>query len=76
MWSTGSACCRDSRHSTRRSIQPDDLFKVVGPSNSVGYVPLVPVAGQLKIPSIGTGSGAPVKEWNPYAVQRKDDPKG
>ena len=34
----------------------------VGPTNSVGYVPLIPVAGQLKMPLIGDGSGAPIKE--------------
>ena len=38
----------------------------LGPTNSVGYVPLVPVAGQLKLPLIGNGSGAPIKEWNTY----------
>lgn len=42
---------------------------VLGPTNSVGYVPLVPVAGQIKLPLIGNGSGAPVKEWTPYAYR-------
>jgi branched-chain amino acid transport system substrate-binding protein len=42
---------------------------VLGPTNSVGYVPLVPVAGQIKLPSIGNGSGAPIKEWNPYGFR-------
>jgi branched-chain amino acid transport system substrate-binding protein len=41
----------------------------VGPTNSVGFVPLVPVAGQLKLPLIGNGSGAPIKEWNTYAYR-------
>ncbi len=41
----------------------------IGPTNSVGYVPLIPVAGQLKIPLIGDGSGAPIKEWNPYSYR-------
>lgn len=41
----------------------------VGPTNSVGYVPLIPVAGQLKMPLIGDGSGAPIKEWNPYCYR-------
>jgi branched-chain amino acid transport system substrate-binding protein len=53
----------------RQYASDERLVCQIGPSNSVGYVPLVPVAGQLKIPSIGTGSGAPVKEWNPYAYR-------
>ena len=45
------------------------VIAVLGPTNSVGYVPLVPVAGQIKLPSIGNGSGAPIKEWNPYGFR-------
>jgi len=45
------------------------VIAALGPTNSVGYVPLVPVAGQLKLPLMGNGSGAPVKEWNPYAYR-------
>jgi branched-chain amino acid transport system substrate-binding protein len=41
----------------------------LGPTNSVGYVPLVPVAAQIKLPLIGNGSGAPIKEWNTYAYR-------
>src|SRR5215207_1246861 len=45
------------------------VIAVLGPTNSVGYVPLVPVAGQIKLPSIGNGSGAPIKEWNTYGFR-------
>lgn len=45
------------------------VLAALGPTNSVGFVPLVPVAGQLKLPLIGNGSGAPVKEWNPYGYR-------
>ena len=41
----------------------------LGPTNSVGYLPAIPVAAQLMIPNIGTGSGAPVKEWNPWCIR-------
>ncbi len=41
----------------------------LGPTNSVGFVPLVPVAGQIKLPLICNGSGAPVKEWNTYTFR-------
>ena len=45
------------------------IIAVIGPTNSVGYVPIVPVAGQIKMPLVGNGSGAPVKEWTPYAYR-------
>jgi branched-chain amino acid transport system substrate-binding protein len=41
----------------------------LGPTNSVGFVPLVPVAAQIKLPIICNGSGAPVKEWNTYVYR-------
>jgi branched-chain amino acid transport system substrate-binding protein len=53
----------------RQYASDDRVMCVIGPSNSVGYVPLVPVAGQLQIPSICTGSGAPIKEWNIFAYR-------
>jgi branched-chain amino acid transport system substrate-binding protein len=40
----------------------------VGPANSVGYVPMVPLAGQLKLPVIGA-AGAPVKRWSEWAYR-------
>jgi branched-chain amino acid transport system substrate-binding protein len=45
------------------------VMALLGPTNSVGFVPLVPVAGQLKTPLIGNGSGAPIKEWNTYTYR-------
>jgi branched-chain amino acid transport system substrate-binding protein len=45
------------------------VIAALGPTNSVGYVPLVPVAGQIKLPIIGNGSGAPIKEWNAYVYR-------
>jgi branched-chain amino acid transport system substrate-binding protein len=52
----------------QNALNPDIAINV-GPTNSVGYVPLVPVAGQIKLPIIGNGSGAPVKEWNTYVYR-------
>ena len=40
-----------------------------GPTNSVGFVPIVPIASQVKLPLVGDGSGAPIKEWNPWAYR-------
>jgi len=42
---------------------------VIGASSSVGYVPSVPAAGQLQIPLVGAGSGAPVKQWNIWSYR-------
>jgi branched-chain amino acid transport system substrate-binding protein len=41
----------------------------IGPTNSVGFVPVVPVAEQMKFPLIGDGSGVPVKAWNAWAYR-------
>jgi branched-chain amino acid transport system substrate-binding protein len=53
----------------RQAAADASVLAVVAPSPSTGYVPMVPVAGQLKIPIIATGSGAPIKEWNPWAFR-------
>src|SRR5262249_29003198 len=53
----------------RQYAADPQVIAALGPTNSVGYVPLVPVAGQIKLPSIGNGSGAPIKEWNQYAYR-------
>jgi branched-chain amino acid transport system substrate-binding protein len=45
------------------------IVAVLGPINSVGFLPCIPVAGQSEIPLIGNGSLAPVKEWNPWAYR-------
>lgn len=53
----------------RQASGDASVLAVVGPSPSTGYVPMVPVAGQLKIPVISTGSAAPIKEWNPWSFR-------
>lgn len=53
----------------RQYATDSQMLVSIGPTNSVGYVPLVPVAGQLKFPLIGNGSGAPIKEWNTYSYR-------
>lgn len=40
----------------------------IGPANSVGYVPMVPLSSQLKLPLIGA-AGAPVKRWSEWAYR-------
>jgi branched-chain amino acid transport system substrate-binding protein len=53
----------------RQAASNPDILAVIGPSNSVGYVPSVPAAGQLNIPMVGAGSGAPVKQWNIWSYR-------
>jgi branched-chain amino acid transport system substrate-binding protein len=53
----------------RQAASNPDILAVIGPSNSVGYVPSVPAAGQLEIPLVGAGSGAPVKQWNIWSYR-------
>jgi len=52
-----------------RQYAATDAICSIGPTNSVGYLPIVPVAGQLKFPIVGDGSAAPIKVWNPYAYR-------
>src|SRR6202142_4348870 len=53
----------------RQAASNPDILAVIGPSNSVGYVPSVPAAGQLNIPMVGAGSGAPVKQWHIWSYR-------
>jgi len=53
----------------RQYATDSQVVALLGPTNSVGYIPLVPVASQIKIPLIGNGSGAPIKEWNAYTYR-------
>jgi branched-chain amino acid transport system substrate-binding protein len=53
----------------RQLVGDASVVAAVGPTNSVGFVPLVPVASQIKLPVVGSGSGAPIKEWNAYACR-------
>jgi len=41
----------------------------LGPTNSVGFLPAIPIAAQLGCLLIGNGSGAPVKAWNDWAYR-------
>lgn len=53
----------------RQAAGDSSVLAVIAPSPSTGYVPMVPVASQLKIPIIATGSAAPIKEWNPWSFR-------
>jgi len=56
------------------ALQPD-IIAVLGPTNSVGFAAMVPVAAQVNIVVVNNGSGVPIKkpsEWvyrvNPVAT--------
>jgi branched-chain amino acid transport system substrate-binding protein len=53
----------------RQYATDEAVIASLGPTNSVGFIPLVPVAAQLKLPLIGNGSGAPIKEWNKFVYR-------
>ena len=44
------------------------VVAALGPTNSVGFVAVVPVSAQLSLPLIG-GGGAPIKTWSPWAYR-------
>ncbi len=50
------------------AAQPEFIC-AIGPTNSVGFVPIVPVAEQVHLPLIGDGSGVPLKTWNAWAYR-------
>ncbi len=53
-----------------RQIASDpSIVANLGPSSSVGFVPLVPVAGQVNLPLVAGGSGAVIKQWTPWAYR-------
>jgi branched-chain amino acid transport system substrate-binding protein len=53
----------------RQYASQPEFICAIGPTNSVGFVPIVPVAEQMKFPLIGDGSGVPLKAWNEWAFR-------
>lgn len=60
----------------RKGAADPTVLGVIGPTPSTGYVPIVPAAGQLKLPVMSTGAGAAIKDWNPYAYRLNLVPAG
>jgi branched-chain amino acid transport system substrate-binding protein len=44
------------------------LAAQIGPVNSTGFIPVVPLAEQLRLPIIGLAS-APIRRWSPWAFR-------
>jgi branched-chain amino acid transport system substrate-binding protein len=53
----------------RQYASQSDIVCSVGPTNSVGFVPIIPVAEQVSLPVIGDGSGVPLKTWNSWGFR-------
>lgn len=53
----------------RQASDDSSVIAAVGPMLSIGYLALVPLAEQMQMPLVGTGSAAPVEEWNPWAMR-------
>lgn len=53
----------------RKAADDSTVLAAIGSTPSTGYVAMVPVAGQLRIPVVSPGSAAAVKAWNPYAFR-------
>lgn len=53
----------------RQYASDSGMVATIGPTNSVGFVAMVPVVEQLGLPCIGDGSGVPLKAWNTWVVR-------
>ena len=53
----------------RQHAADPSIVASMGPTNSVGFLPCIPIAGQLNCPLVGNGSGAPVKKWTDWAYR-------
>jgi branched-chain amino acid transport system substrate-binding protein len=53
----------------RKAADDPTVLAVLGSTPSTGFAAMEPVAGQVKMPVIATGSAVPIKKWNPYAFR-------
>src|SRR6266436_4784356 len=53
----------------RKAADDHTVLAVLGSTPSTGFAAMEPVAGQVKMPIIATGSAVPIKKWNPYAFR-------
>src|SRR5262245_58331930 len=60
----GTGHCRAQESGGRRQ-----RARRAGVNALTGFAAMEPVAGQVKMPIIATGSAVPIKKWNPYAFR-------
>lgn len=53
----------------REAAADPSVSAVIGATPSTGFLPILPVAGDVEIPLVSPGSGAIVEEWNPYGFR-------
>jgi len=53
----------------RKAADDPTVLAVLGSTPSTGFAAMEPVAGQVKMPVIATGSAVRIKKWNPYAFR-------
>jgi len=53
----------------RKAADDPTVLAALGSTPSTGFAAMEPVAGQVKMPIIATGSAVPIKKWNPYAFR-------
>src|ERR687887_50234 len=53
----------------RKAADDRTVLAVLGSTPSTGFAAMEPVAGQIKMPVIATGSAVPLQKWNPYAFR-------
>jgi branched-chain amino acid transport system substrate-binding protein len=53
----------------RKAADDRTVLAVLGSTPSTGFAAMEPVAGQVKMPVVATGSAVPIKRWNPYAFR-------
>src|SRR6266851_84449 len=53
----------------RKAADDPTVLATLGSTPSTGFAAMEPVAGQVKMPIIATGSAVPIKKWNPYAFR-------
>ena len=53
----------------QKAADDESVLGILGSPNDVSWLPLVPVAGQRKVPMIIPSDGSRVTNWNPYAFR-------
>lgn len=53
----------------RKAADDPTVLGVLGPDPDVGILPMIPVAGELKMPMVIPSSGSTIENWNPYVFR-------
>jgi len=53
----------------RKGASDKSVVAVIGSTPDTGAIPMLPVAGQLKVPYVMPTEGSPISNWNPYSFR-------